>query len=36
MTWMMHWPFKQLFAGQFSKADAIDLPSYDFESLRTA
>lgn len=33
MTWMTHWPMKQIFAGQFRKADAIDLPSYDFAAL---
>lgn len=33
MTWMTHWPLKQIFGGQFTKADAIDLPSYDFSPL---
>lgn len=33
MTWMTRWPLKQLFGGQFRKADAIDLPSYDFSPL---
>lgn len=33
MTWMTHWPLKQIFGGQFAKADAIDLPSYDFDTL---
>ena len=33
MTWMTHWPLKQIFGGQFTKADAIDLASYDFGAL---
>lgn len=28
VRWMTRWPLRSLLAGQFSKADAIDLPSY--------
>ena len=29
MRWMTRWPLRNLFAGQFSKADAIELPCYE-------
>src|SRR5262249_2926027 len=28
MRWMTRWPLRRLVAGQFTKADAIELPSY--------
>src|SRR5262249_26210204 len=28
MRWMTRWPLRTLVAGQFTKADAIELPSY--------
>jgi hypothetical protein len=28
MRWMTRWPMRGLIAGQFTKADAIELPSF--------
>lgn len=28
MRWMTRWPLRSILAGQFTRADAIDLPSY--------
>lgn len=33
MRWMTRWPLRNLLAGQFAKADAIELPSYERLSL---
>src|SRR5262249_33552173 len=30
MRWMTRWPLRGLVAGQFTKADAIELPTYAF------
>lgn len=32
MRWMLRWPMRQMFAAQFAKAEAIDVPDYAFSA----